>query len=224
MRSIVSSRRERMPLLYPPHPESKISYSQLREYEKTGKWIAQRKYNGTHILIYISKDRKITILTRHGTAPRLFSLTKSHIEQLLSLNLEEGKDYWLNGELLDHKTKNKFYKGKIILFDVLHAGQYLIKKLNQLQRLELLNQICKFPKEFEPNHGIALEISKDIWMAEYWSENFEKHFKEFLNLDEIEGLILRKSDSFIENFGQKKYDVSWILRCRKPHGGGSYNF
>jgi len=213
-----------MPCLYPPHPDSKITYSQLSSYEKSGKWLAQRKFNGTNILIYISKDRKISIFTRHGTPPKLFNLTKSHIEQILSLNLEEGKDYWLNGELLDHKTKNKLYKGKIILFDVLHAGQYLIKKLNQIQRLKLLEEICKSPIELEPNKGIALKVTQDIWMAEYWSENFEKHFKEFLKLDEIEGLILRKSDSFIDNFGQKKYDVSWIVRCRKPHIGGSYNF
>lgn len=213
-----------MPTLYPPHPDSKIAHSQLKEYEKSGKWIAQRKFNGTNVLIYISKDRKVSILTRHGTAPKLFALSKSHVDQILSLNIEKGKDYWLNGELLDHKTKSKVYKGKIILFDVLHAGHYLIKKLNQSQRLELLSEICRNPKEKEPNKGIALKVTDDIWMAESWTEDFEKHFKEFLNLDEIEGLILRKSNSFIENFGQSKYSVSWIVRCRKPHVGGSYNF
>lgn len=213
-----------MKILYPPHPNSKISAHKLDEYEKSGKWLAQRKFNGTHILIYISKDRKITILTRHGTPPKLFSLTKSHIDQLLSLNLEDGKDYWLNGELLDHKTKNKNYKGKIILFDVLHAGQYLIKKLNQIQRVKLLSEICRNPTEIEENNGIALKVTEDIWMAQTWSENFYDHYKEFLHLDEIEGLILRKADSFIDNFGQKQYDVSWIIRCRKPHAGGNYNF
>lgn len=213
-----------MPLLYPPHPDCKIPPHNLGEYEKSGKWVAQRKFNGTHILVYISKDRKVSILTRHGTAPKLFSLSKSHIDQILSLNLEDGKDYWLDGELLDHKTKNKQYKGKIVFFDVLHAGKYLIKNLNQIQRIQLLNEICRNPTNLEPNSGIALKVTDEIWMAETWNDNFKKHFEEFINLDEIEGLVLRKSDSFIDNFGQKEYGVSWIIRVRKPHAGGTYNY
>jgi hypothetical protein len=213
-----------MPTLFPPHPDSKISPHELCDYEKSGKWLAQRKFNGTHVLIYVSKDRKVSILTRHGTPPKLFSLTKSHIDQILSLNLEEGKDYWLNGELLDHKTKSKEYKGKIVLFDVLHAGRYLIRKFDQLQRIELLDEICRHPKILEPNHGVALQVTKDLWMAETWKEDFQLHFNELINLDEIEGLILRKKNSYIDNFGQKQYNVSWIVRCRKPHAGGNYNF
>jgi hypothetical protein len=212
-----------MPVLYPPHPSCKISPSSLGKYESAGGWLAQRKFNGTHILIHISMDRKVSILTRHGTAPKLFSLTKSHISQILSLNLEDGKEYWLDGELLDHKTKSKKYKGKIVLFDVLHAGQYLIKKLNQLQRIQLLSEICRHPKDLEPNEGIALRVTDDIWMAETWSSDFKAHFERFIHLDEIEGLVLRKSKSFIDNLGQKEYDVSWIVRVRKPHPGGIYN-
>jgi hypothetical protein len=211
-------------ILYPPYPNCKIPPGDLEKYEKSGNWIAQRKFNGTHILIYISKNRKVSILTRHGTPPKLFNLTKSHVDQILSLNLKEGLDYWLNGELLDHKTKNKNYKGKIVLFDVLHEGKYLIKKLNQIQRLKLLSEICRNPSKKEPNNGIAIEVTKDIWMAEFWEDNFKEHFKEFIHLDEIEGLILRKKNSFIDNFGQSKYHVSWMIKVRKPHSGGSYDF
>ena len=212
-----------MKILYPPHPDIKIQQHKLNEYENSGKWIAQRKFNGTNVLLYISHDRKINILTRHGTPPKLFSLSQSHIDQILSLNLEKDKDYWINGELLDHKTKNKEYKKKIILFDVLHAGRYLIKNPNQEARLEILKNICNDPQNLEKN-GIALEISQDIWMAQSWQKDFEFHYNEFLHMDEIEGLILRKKNSFLDNFGQKEYDAPWIVKCRKPHGGGNYNF
>ena len=212
-----------MKILFPPHANIRISSYRLTEYENSKKWVAQRKFNGTNVLVYISQDRKVNILTRHGTAPKLFSLSKSHIEQILSLNLEKNKDYWLNGELLDHKTKDKDYKGKIVFFDVLHAGRYLIQNPNQTQRLELLSEICNHPSKLEKN-GIALQISEDIWMAENWTSDFLFHYKEFLHKDEIEGLILRKSNSFIDNFGQKSYDASWIMKCRKPHVGGNYNF
>lgn len=211
-------------ILYPPYPNCKITKGQLEEYEKSEKWVAQRKFNGTHILINISKEKKVSILTRHGTPPKYFKLKKTHIEQILSLNLKEGKEYWLNGELLDHKTKNKNYKEKIIFFDILQEDKYLIKKLNQIQRLNLLLNICKESKKKEPNEGIAIEVTKDIWMAETFENNFKKHFEEFIHLDEIEGLVLRKKNSFIDNFGQKKYQASWMVKVRKPHSGGSYSF
>ncbi len=196
----------------------------MERYEQTGKWIAQRKFNGTHVLLYISPERQVTILTRHGTSPKLFSLTDSHKNQILSLNLEEGKDYWLDGELLDHKTKSEKYKGKIVLFDVLHVGKYLINSPDQVGRLRMLSEICRNPVELEPNFGIALYVTPDIWMAETWTDDFDRHFNEFLHLDEIEGLVLRRSKSVLDNFGQKEYDVPWMVRCRKPHPGGTYNF
>jgi len=213
-----------MPILFPPYPEGKITPQRLEEYESSKIWIAQRKFNGTHILIHISPERKVSILTRHGTAPKLFSLTKNHISQLLSLSLEKGKEYWFDGELLDHKTKDKKYKSKIILFDVLQADKYLIFKKTQKERLVILNEICRNPKELEPNFGIALKVTDDVWLAENWESEFKKHFDEFNHLDEIEGLVLRKKNSFIDNYGQKEYKVNWIVRCRKPHAGGSYNF
>lgn len=213
-----------MPILYPPHPALKISSDKLSRYEASGKWVAQRKFNGTHVLLYVSPERDVTILTRHGTPPKLFSLTDQHKEQILSLNLQPGKDYWLDGELLDHKTKSKDYKGKIVLFDVLHAGKYLINQPDQIGRLNLLSEICRHPGELEPNFGIALRVTEDVWMAETWTNEFERHFEEFLHLDEIEGLVLRRSKSVLESFGQKEYDVSWMVRCRKPHPGGTYIF
>jgi ATP-dependent DNA ligase len=213
-----------MRVLYPPHPSVKISCHNLDKYEKTNNWIAQRKFNGTNILINISPDKKINLLTRHGHAPKTFHLSKNHVEQILNLNLDDGKEYWFNGELLDSKTKNKEYKAKIVLFDVLQAGEYFIRKPDQIKRLEILKEICKNPKDLEPNKGIALKVGDDIWLAEYWHNDFKKHYEEFLNMDEIEGLILRKKDSFLTDFGSKKYDVPWMLKCRKPHSGGNYNF
>jgi hypothetical protein len=207
--------------MYPPHPYIKISPKCLEEYEKTKKWIAQRKFNGTNILINIDIDRNIKLLTRHGTPPKLFSLSKSHIDQILSLNLEDKKEYWFNGELLDHKTKN--YKGKIILFDIIYEGGYLVR-VKQVDRLQILSDICGNPIELEESNKIALKVTSDIWLAENWNDNFNFHFEEFINLDEIEGLMLREKESLNNNFGAKKYDVSWMVKCRKPHSGDLYRY
>lgn len=210
-----------MKILYPPHPKIRILKNKLDNYESSGKWVAQRKFNGTNVVVNISEG-KVGILTRHGTAPKLFSLSKSHVDQILSLNLDKNKEYWLNGELLDHKTKNLNYKKKIVFFDVLFAGTHLVKKMNQVERLDLLKNICDFPINSE--NEIAAKVTNDIWMAENWTEDFKFHFEEFIDRDEIEGLILRKKDSFIDNFGFKAHDVNWIVKCRKPHSGGNYEF
>lgn len=209
-----------MKILYPPHPHIRILKNRLGSYESSGQWIAQRKFNGTNVVVNISKKREIGILTRHGTSPKLFSLSKSHIEQIKSLNFEEGKEYWLNGELLDHKTKNPKYKKKIVFFDVLYAGTHLVRKMNQKNRLDLLNDICKDSQNLE--NDVAAKCTDDIWLAESWEDDFKFHFEEFIDRDEIEGLILRKKDSFIDNFGFKAHDVNWIVKCRKPHSGGNY--
>jgi len=209
-------------ILYPPHPVVKILPKSLEKYEKTNKWIAQRKFNGTNILVHIDRDKNINLLTRHGTPPKLFNLTKDHKKEILSLNLED-KEYWINGELLDHKTKNKKYKGKIVLFDIIYLDKHLILT-NQEDRLQILRNICRNPQFVENNSKIAIEVTDNIWLAEDWNSDFNFHYKEFLELDEIEGLILRKRKSLIDNFGSKPYDVSWMVKCRKPHAGGTYEY
>lgn len=210
--------------IYPPHPSSRIPSHELHSYESSGEWFAQRKFNGTHVIVNVSPSGKVGILTRHGTPPRLFSLSESHVDQILALNIDRGKEYWLAGELLDHKTKNPEYKGKIVFFDVLKAGRYLIRKPDQAGRLAILSEICGNPSSLEPNRGIALAISEDLWVSETWENSFQERFSDFLEMDEVEGLILRKKSSFLENFGQKPYDVHWIVRCRKPDRGKSYQF
>lgn len=211
-----------MKILYPPHPKIRILKNKLDTYESSGKWIAQRKFNGTNVVVNISEKGEVRILTRHGTAPKLFSLSKSHVDQILSLNLDKGKEYWLNGELLDHKTKNPEYKKKIVFFDVLWAGTHLVRKMNQAERLGLLRDICDSPNNTE--NEIAAKVTDDIWMAESWESDFKFHFEEFIDRDEIEGLVLRKKASFIDNFGFKAHDANWIVKCRKPHSGGNYEF
>lgn len=211
-----------MRILYPPHPSSKIPPHRLHEYEASGGWIAQRKFNGTRVLVHVSPSGDVGMLNRHGLAPGMFSLTDEHRRQILGLNIQPGKEYWLDGELLDHKTSDARYKGRIVLFDVLQAGGYLIRKPDQAGRLEVLRGICGNPSSTEPGRGIALMVSDHVWMAESWTSGFEDRFSDFLDMDEVEGLVLRRSSSAIESFGQRKYEVPWIVRCRKP--SSAYNF
>jgi len=199
--------------LFPPRPASKILPAQLGRYESHGTWLAQRKFNGTHLTVHI-KGGEVSIYN-YAEVPKLFSLSPAHKKEFLALNLDPKKEYVLDGELLDHKTTTPEYKGKIVLFDVLQIGDYLFQKFNLLERQALLQEICGNPQVHEPNHGIALAVSAGVWLAENFYTDFQKRYEEFLAYPEIEGLVLKKKKSFIDNLGKTKYEVGWLIRCRK---------
>ncbi len=211
-----------MQIIYPPRPKSRILPTNLSAYDNDA-WVVQRKFNGTRIVLHIL-GKAVYILNRHGEKPRQFELTTKYKEELLSLDLIPSQEYWLDGELLDAKTTSPAYKGKIVLFDVLQAGKYLFGKPDLLGRLEILTKICRNPTKHEPHSKIALSVTENVWMAETFSTNFVNEYERFLAMPEIEGLVLKKKASSLNNFGQKEYEVDWQIRCRKPHAGGNYSF
>ena len=203
-------------MLYPPRPHNaaRLKSHNLLEYEKSGNWVAQYKFNGTRNVVNIKPNGKVEFWNRHGTHHKQYNPTDEIIKEFRSLNLEKGKEYWLDGELLHAKTKN--IKGKIVVYDVLFAGKYFFGGPPQIERLEILKNICGNPQKLEPKHGIALQVSNDIWMAETFDKDFLKHYEKHIHTDEIEGLVLRRKDGVILSLGTKEYDVDWQLRCRKP--------
>lgn len=202
-------------IIFPPRPKSKIPPSRLASYEN-GKWVIQRKFNGTRVVICIEEGGDCYMLNRHGI-PGDFKLTKTLKDEILSLRIERGLKYWLDGELLNAKTKTLDYKEKVILFDVLQVGRYLFGGPTLLDRLKILDSICGFPKQHEPNLGIALQATDNIWMAETFDRDFVARYNDFIDQPEIEGVVLKKKNSTLDDFGRKEYEVDWQIRCRKIH-------
>jgi ATP-dependent DNA ligase len=204
-----------MKVIFPPRPKSKIHPNDLPYYDSQGKWVVQRKFNGTRNVIHITPEGELSVYSRYGKAhsPSKFVLQKGFRDEIMSsLNLEKGKEYWLDSELMNKQVDS----GKeIILYDVLQAGRYLFGSPNQMERLELLKHICGDPQNLEPG-GIALQISPRLWMAQTWADHFVDRFKEALPNPKLEGLVLRRKDSAIDNFGDKEYETTNVIRCRKP--------
>ncbi|MHA1948279.1 MAG: hypothetical protein ACW99G_02790 [Candidatus Thorarchaeota archaeon] len=216
-------------IIYPPHPATnmRITSHRLPAYEETQQYVAQLKFNGHHIVVCITADRKVYTLTRHGTETKGFNLEQKHIDEFLSLDLEDGKEYWFAGELFHTRTKSAGYNkesgGNIVLFDLLQDGKYLFR-VDQMTRLKKLEKICRHPKELEPYQGVALKVTDHIWLAELFESNFAGHWKKLIHIPEVEGLVLRKKKSVLNQRGSKKYDVNWMIRVRKPDPGGSYQY
>ncbi len=162
----------------------------------------------------------VTVWSRHGDAHKSYTLPAKIKSQLLALpGLDKNLEYWLDAELMI-KTSGEDTKGKVILFDVLQAGKYLFM-VDQMSRLAILDEICGQPRTPDPWRGMAYVISEDVLMAPTFSENFQDRFDD-KKCDEVEGLVLRKKASVLDNFGQKEYEIGWIIRCRRGHK--NYNF
>lgn len=216
-------------IIYPPRPKGKMLPGELPFYESTGKWVAQRKFRGSRSVIHVSASGELTLGNRHGKSFSKFSLDRKYREEILgSLKFKPNTQYWLDGELMN---KDENPTNEIILFDVLQAGKYLFGTVTQMQRLEMLNDICGNPKN-KCRAGFALEVSPRIWMAETFNSNFVALYQEALPVKQLEGLMLRKKEASLDSFGNEEYETTNLIRCRKSFAcetpkdqrSGGYNF
>lgn len=200
-------------IIFPPRPKGKMSPVDLPFYEGTGLWVAQRKFRGHRAVLNVSVDRNLTLGNRHGKQFAKFSLDKAYQQEILQgLNLKPGLEYWLDGELMnaDENSTNE-----LILFDVLQAGRYFFHSPTQMERLEILREICGNPKEY-CRSNIALQVTPRVWMAETFDKNFAERYKEALPIRQLEGLFLRKKNVGLDGFGNIEYETGNMIRCRKP--------
>lgn len=218
--------------IYPPYPSpsSKIPPSELEAFERTKRWVVQRKFNGSRTGVRVYRE-DVSVYDRHGGNLISIPLTDSMKECVLSLNLKPDVGYWLDGEFLHKKAKvastdQQAAKDTLVLFDVLYLGRYLNRE-DQLTRLDLLADICHHPTEHESKERALQVVSKGsshIWMAETFNNDFEYLFYQFYDYDErgndlhpeIEGVVLRNKQFVLKNLGAKKYSLNGeVVRCRK---------
>lgn len=193
--------------IYPPRTDKKITPAQLDAYQSQGGWLWQRKFNGDRCIVVI-ENGKVYLGNRHGRFhhPAKYPLLR---QELAKLALPNG-NCCLDGELLDPKIKET-----VVLFDVLQFGGEYLYGREQPERLKLLQGICRTPSKL-CDQKIALQVSERVWMAETGDDDFVAHFREFLHLDLIEGLVLRSKGGRLDGWGDQEYRVNWMVRCRKP--------
>lgn len=201
-----------MRIPYPPRPESKIRPGQLPRLEASGEWVAQYKFNGDRNLVYATTGSLPQIYSRYGRGHGSYKAPTFLRRELGALKLPPG-EHWLDSELLASQHT-------IVLFDVLQLGKWLYG-VKQMDRLDMLATICGKPQQ-KSEPAIALRVSEHVWMAETFDRDFVTHFEEFIHLDLIEGLFLRRRESWLDTYGAKPYDCPWQLRCRKE--GPTYSY
>lgn len=196
--------------LFPPcpRPNDRIQPTQLDYLESTGRWLCQRKFDGDRAIFKRHEDGTNEIYYGHDAKPfRNWKMPSFLKKELAEIRLPAGQISFLDGELLQSINT-------IVLFDALQIGKLLLG-VRQQARLAMLADVCGNPTTMA-NPAIALRVSEHIWLAQSWVSGFSRLFSEFKDCDLIEGLLLRKIDSGLDNFGTRPYQVPWQLRVRKP--------
>jgi len=202
-----------MRYVYPPRPKGRTTPSDLNIFDSSGQWLVQRKYNGVRNLVHRMADGSIFFFNRHGKEQSKIRPTKSMVEAIKSIGFKDGREYVLDGELL------KFENGSsiLVIFDLLWDGKYLFGSPSQVDRLEILRGLWG-KENFDCDYGCKL--SEDLFLANYWTKGFAKEFDRVLGHSKIEGLVLRKRHSALDDYGYHEYETTSQVRCRKPVRNG----
>ena len=174
------------PILIPPDKEY------IDSLEKSGLWIAEKKWNGDNILINTNKITEFW--NRYGK--RLTRYTPSEeIKQELS---KYPKDMVINAELMNNHTKDT--KDLLIVHCVMvYNGKTLLGKTWGDSRL-ILDQMPP---------GVHVLVSQ-IFQSGFW-ELFEE-----ADGTTIEGIILKRLTGKLVFSTTPLNDVGWMVKVRKP--------
>lgn len=210
---------KKMFVMYPPRPEGSAPPDTLGNYPG---WWAQRKYNGTRTTVFLSPEGEVHLRTRHREEHKAYQLTDEMREALLSLAAGSyGEWNVYDAELLHSKTTN--VKDRIVLFDILVKDGLYLTGTTYEERYTLLIDICGLPLDHEDETGrrIALKVDENVWLAESFDyedgDEARKLFDEMIDMDEIEGLVLKDPGGKLKPGVTEKNNSEWMIRVRKPH-------
>ena len=231
--SDVSQYPEYKKIMYPPRPKLSIPNNKIKDYEDKG-YVGQLKFNGTRTMIEIAPGGKISLWTRRKELHKAYVLSKQLEADILSIyeGLDQTKTTILDGELMHSKTKN--LKNTMILFDILVCNSDYFVGMSMLDRYRILDDICGNPNEHESKTGRKLAARcrvfegdtyrylDNLWMAECFFFNLEHLYNSRIDMDEIEGVVLKKPDAPLGWGISQNNNDNWLIRCRKPNK--NYNF
>jgi ATP-dependent DNA ligase len=218
--------------LFPPHPAPnfKITPEMLPQHEAQQVWLAERKFNGSHCIVWVYKNQ-VALWNRRGEPFGNYQITQGMKNCILyGLDRNYDTEYVLDGELLHNKAKIKTTNKQaaenvIVFYDILYAGKFLTN-LTTTERIDLLYKIA--PPNGLENKGRAFKVDENdesqIWVAEVFYDDFSYHFWEMYDFNdkgedqypEIEGLVLKMRSAKNTGIGSRPNDVPWMIRCRKP--------
>jgi len=221
-------------IMYPPRPKLSIPPDKIQDYEDKG-YVGQLKFNGTRTLVEIRPGGNISLWTRHREPHKAYALSQAMKTDLLDLynhNMDSTKTVVFDGELMHSKTKG--LKDTLILFDILVCDSNYFIGMPMLQRSLILDDVCGNPNKHETETGrkiasqariffldekenVKFRYLDRVWLAETFCFNLTDVYKSRIDMEEIEGLVLKKPMAPLDRGFSENNNGDWLIRCRKEH-------
>jgi len=197
--------------LYPPRPKNAVSPEDL-DFWDNNTLIAQPKMNGSNCIIFTNGE-DFFVMNRHKQRLTNFKITRDELSEIY-----RGDGEWMiiNGEYMN-KSQNdeneKVFNHKLVIFDILaYNGEYLVGSTFS-ERVELLDRI--YGKN-ESEKDYLYSISSNVYRVKSYTTDFKKIFDEFIKIDMIEGLVMKRSSAKLEAGLTESNNIKSQLKCRKP--------
>ena len=201
--------------LWPPRPESAVAPLVLKSFEKKG-WIAQVKKNGTCSVIFVSPEKKITVMNRHNEEHKAWTPTAETMRDFARLPGDGW--YVFVGELLHNKVpgiKDIHYVHDVLVAD----GEYLVGR-TQEDRQDILHDLLMNGDAVESPNGHYV-VSPYLWLPVEYDGGFDNLFKS-LKSDEDEGIVLKDPKQKLIFCSRQKANVAGQVKCRRTHKNFSF--
>lgn len=196
--------------LYPPRPRNAVNTKDL-DFWDNGSLIAQPKLNGSNCVIFTDGE-DFFVMNRHKQRLTNFKIDNSELSEIYRGN---GEWMIINGEYMN-KSKNDengdVFNHKLVIFDILaYNGEYLVGSTFS-DRVQLLNDIYG-QKKSEKDY--LYKISNNIYRVKSYLTEFEKIFQDFIKVDMLEGLVMKRGNAKLEIGTSELNNVKSQLKCRK---------
>jgi hypothetical protein len=201
--------------IYPPRPERTFPRSGMDTFDNDV-YMAQPKFDGDCTEVYIGENLW-KVMNRHKKESSKFKLKKDEIKNLI---LNKGSNVFV-GEYLDKSRKNEFgkvFNDKLIIFDILVLNnEHLIGKTFQ-ERMNILTDMFTYIDE----NDYSYKLSDNIYLTKTFYKGFGELWDKFVQIDMLEGLVLKRKDAGLEPGTTEKNNVLSQLKCRKETKNYSY--
>lgn len=196
--------------IYPPRPEYKISAESLSKYD-TGEYIAEPKFNGSNLEIYLNASTIHKTMNRHNKLITNFKLTNN---EMLSLHKGKG-EMLLNGEYMNKSQSDengKVFNHKLVIFDILVLNDEHLVGTTCLERYNMLLDLYPDKKDY---NEYLYQISENIFLVKSFDKDFLALYQKIVKIDMLEGWVLKKKNGKLEQGTREKNNVGWQLKARK---------
>lgn len=203
-------RFESFTYIYPPRPKNAVDPKEIPNWDD-GIMLGQPKLNGSNCLIFMN-GRDVYVYNRHNQRLTNFDLSKENI-----LKIYSGSGWMvLNGEYLNKSKKDEggdTFNHKLVIFDILvHNSNYLIGQTFQ-ERVNLLDSLYG---KIESEKSYLYSVSENIYRVKTYYSDFKKLFDEFVKIDMIEGLVLKRKGAKLEVGNREDNNSRSQVKFRKP--------